>query len=137
MGMNLHAIVRAAIMTVNPDIVAQLLSSTGSTPDDAGNLTPTYATAAPVRIQVQPLSRGDLRHLESLNIQGVGRSIFLYGNEQGIVRNLQVGGDLFQFPQFAGQAASTWLVVAVDGPWNVTQGGWTKVLVILQPEVPA
>lgn len=137
MGLNLHAIVRGAITTVNPDTLAQYLASTGATGSVGGKRTPTYAAAVPLLIQVQPLSRGDTRHLEGLNIQGVGRSVFLYGNAQAVVRNLQIGGDLFQFPQFAGQANSTWLVVAADGPWNVPQGGWTKILVILQAEVPA
>jgi hypothetical protein len=131
--MNLHGIVRGAIGSVNPDITAQFQASTGpSAPDAAGNITPTYAAAVPVRCQVQPLSRGDLRQVESLNLQGVFRTIFMFGNTQGVVRVNQQGGDLLTFPQFQGQGASTWLIVSVDGPWNVEDGGWTKVIVCLQ-----
>jgi hypothetical protein len=134
--MNLHGTVRGAITSVNPDITAQFLASQGHTTDDAGNQTPVFAAGVPVRIQVQPLSRGDLKHLDNLNIQGVFRTVFMYGNSQGVVRPNQQGGDLLTFPQFAGQASATWLVVSVDGPWNVEQGGWTKVLVCLQEDIP-
>lgn len=99
-------------------------------------MTPTYADAVPVRCQVQPLSRGDLRQIETLNLQGVFRSIFMFGNTQGVVRPNQQGGDLLTFPQFQGQPAATWLIVSVDGPWNVEQGGWCKVLVCLQSPLP-
>jgi len=131
--LNLHAAVRDVIPAVNPDITAQFQASTGpGVPDASGNVTPTYAAAVPVRCQVQPLSRGDLRQIETLNLQGVFRTVFMFGNKQGVVRVNQQGGDLLQFPQFQGQASSTWLVVSVDGPWNVEQGGWTKILVQLQ-----
>lgn len=130
--MNLHAIVRSAITTVNPDVLATFQASSGTTVDEAGNVTPLYLDPVQVRIQVQPMSRGDLKQIEQLNIQGVFRSVFMYGNAQGIVRPNQAGGDLLTFPQFKGQSARPWLVVAVDGPWDVDQGGWTKVIVCLQ-----
>lgn len=133
--MNLHAIVRNAITTVNPDIIAQFQLSIGNTVDESGNLAPNYADAVPVKIQVQPMSRGDLKQVETLNIQGVFRTVFMYGNAQGIVRPNQSGGDLLTFPQFKGQQPAPWLVVAVDGPWDVDQGGWTKVIVCLQERV--
>jgi hypothetical protein len=131
--LNLHGTVRGAITSVNPDITASFQASTGpGTPDASGNVTPTYAAPINVRCQVQPLSRGDLRQVESLNLQGVFRTVFMYGNEQGVVRVNQQGGDLLTFAQFKGQAAAVWLVVCVDGPWNVEQGGWTKIIVCLQ-----
>lgn len=130
--MNLHGTVRGAITSVNPDITAQFQASTGNTVDAAGNVTPTYAAPVPVRCQVQPPGSRDLQHIERLNITKMTRVIFMYGNAQGVVRPNQQGGDLLSFPQFAEQAASLWLVVYVDGPWNVEQGGWTKVIVVLQ-----
>lgn len=131
--MNLHGAVRGAITSVNPDITAQFQASTGpGTPDASGNVTPMYAAPVAVRCQVQPLSRGDLRQVEALNLQGEFRAIFMFGNPQGVVRVNQQGGDLLTFPQFQGEAPSVWLVVNVDGPWNVEQGGWSKLIVVLQ-----
>lgn len=132
--MNLHGIVRGAITSVNPDVVANYLASTGSTTDAAGNQTPAYAAATPVRIQVQPTNGRDIERLNALNIQGVPRTIFMFGNTQGIVRVFAQGGDLLQFVPFLGQPIQTWLVVVVDGPWNVEGGGWTKLLCVLQTD---
>lgn len=130
--MNLHALVRAGINAVNPDVTGGFIASTGNTVDAAGNITPLFAGSVPVRLQVQPPGSRDLKHAEHLNIQGVIRQVFMFGNAQGVVRPNQQGGDLLTFPQFKGQAASTWLVFSVDGPWNVENGGWTRVLVVLQ-----
>ncbi len=131
--MNLHGTVRGAINSINPDKPAQFFASTGpGTPDASGNVTPTYAAAVPVRVQVQPLSKQDLRHIETLNIQGVFRTLFMFGNPQSIVRPNAQGGDLLTFPQFQGQSAATWLTIAADGPWDVENGGWSKILVVLQ-----
>lgn len=130
--MNLHGIVRGAINSVNPDKKAQYLASTGSTSQADYSRVPTYAPPVTVTIQIQPLGRDELKHLDALNMQGVFRTIYLFGNEQGIVRVLAQGGDLLQFAPFAGQAVQTWKVVFVDGPWDVDQGGWTKLVCQLQ-----
>jgi hypothetical protein len=131
--MNLHGTVRGAITSINPDKAAQFFASTGpSSPDASGNVTPAYSAAVPVRVQVQPLSKQELRHIETLNIQGVFRSIFMFGNPQSVVRPNQQGGDLLTFPQFQDQSTSTWLTIAADGPWDVENGGWSKILVVLQ-----
>jgi hypothetical protein len=130
--MNLHGMVRGAINSVNPDVTALYLASTGNTVNADYSQTPGYAAGVPVRIQAQPLGKEELRHVEKLNLQGVFRTIFLFGNSQGVVRVLAQGGDLLQFAPFQGQAVQTWKVVYVDGPWNVEQGGWTKLIVVLQ-----
>jgi hypothetical protein len=69
-------------------------------------------------------------------MQGVFRSVFMFGNTQGIVRVFAQGGDLLQFPPFHGQRPQTWKVVDVNGPWNVEQGGWTELIVVLQTDAP-
>ena len=97
--MNLHGIVRGAITTVNPDVPAQLLRNTGNTVNAAGKQTPIYATAEPVQIQVQALTAKELTQIEYLNIQGVLRAVYMFGNTQGIVRPTQKGGDILQFPE--------------------------------------
>lgn len=134
--MNLHGIVRGAINSVNADRVALYLASTGNTVNADFSQTPSYAPGVPLRIQVQPLGRDELKHVERLNLQGVFRTVFMFGNTQGIVRVLAQGGDLLQFAPFQGQAVQNWKVVYVDGPWNVENGGWCKVIVCLQTDTP-
>ena len=135
--MNLHSIVRGAINSVNPDMPALLLKSIGATNNADFSQTPGYAPGVPVRIQIQPLGKEELRAVEKLNLQGVFRSIHMYGNTQGLVRVLAEGGDLLNFAPFQGQAVQKWLVVGpVDGPWNVNDGGWTKFIVCLQSDTP-
>lgn len=134
--MNLHGIVRSAINSVNPDKVAFYRASTGPTSNADFSQTPSYAPGVWLRIQIQPLGRDELKLAERLNLQGVLRTVYMYGNTQGIVRVLAQGGDLLQFAPFQGQAMQVWKVVYVDGPWNVENGGWCKVIVNLQTDAP-
>lgn len=126
--MNLHKMVRGAITSVNRDVQAFFLASTGSTTSASGVRAPAYAAAVPVNIQAQALRASDLRHLSSLNIQGVMRSVHMYGNAQGVVRPNQKGGDLLRFPQVPGAAVQDWLVVCVFETWP----DWCRVAVCLQ-----
>lgn len=134
--MNLHGTVRGAITSVNPDITAQYRASTGPTSNADFSQTPTFAAKIPVRCQVQPLSRGDLQLIEKLNLQGEFRSIFMFGNPQGVERVSAKGGDLLQFSPFRGEPVRVWKIVNVDGPWNVEGGGWTKLIVVVQTDAP-
>ena len=112
--MNLHAIVRGAITTVNPDIIAPWTQSTGrAAPDAAGNVVSTYAAPVDIPIQVQAMTGKDLAAVDGLNLQGVLRAVYCYGNKQGVVRVAQKGGDLFSFPETPGTTIRTWLVVKV------------------------
>ena len=133
---NLHSIVRGAITSVNPDILAQYYASTGNTVGADGTQSPAYATAVPVYVQVQPLSKSELRLVERLNLQGVFRNLYAYSNPQGIVRTFGQGGDIFVFPPFGTQPSQNWKVVDVAGPWNVNDQGWTKLLICLQADTP-
>ena len=135
--MNLHGIVRGAINSVNPDRSAAYLKSLGATSNADYSQTPSYAPAVQVQVQIQPLGRDEIKLVERLNLQGVFRTVYLFSNPQGIVRVLAQGGDLLQFAPFQGQAVQNWKIVYVDGPWNVEQGGWTKVIVCLQTDTPA
>lgn len=136
--MNLHGIVRSAINSVNSDKPALFLASTGNTVNADFSQTPSYATGVPVRIQIQPLGKEELRHVEKLNLQGVFRTVYMFGNTQGIVRVNAQGGDLLQFAPFQGQAVQNWKTVGpVAGPWDVEYGGWTKLVVCLQTDTPA
>lgn len=126
--MNLHGIVRRAITTVNPDILVTLRRSTGSAIDANHKVVPTFADVPDLPAQVQALSGKDLQHPAMLNVQGVLRAVYMYGNTQGIVRPNGQGGDLLLFPEVPGGDAKTWLVLAVYETWP----DWCKVGVVLQ-----
>lgn len=152
MALNLHGTVRRAIVSVNPDIAASYLQSTGYSPNSAGKQVPQYAAAVTVTIQAQPPSGRDLKHMEFLNIQGTTRVVFLYSNPQAIDRVDARGGDLLQFPQFTGAPVDNWLVVEVAETWDVgtnqaaaselptpppSVSGWTKLYCVLQTDRPS
>jgi hypothetical protein len=134
--MNLHSIVRGAINSVNADRPALYLASTGNTVNADFSQTPSYAPGLPVRVQIQPLDKEGLRHIDRLNMTGVFRTVYMFGNTQGIVRVQAKGGDLLQFSTFQGEAVQNWKVVEPAGPWNVNDGGWTKLVVVLQTDTP-
>jgi hypothetical protein len=136
-ALNLHAEVRGAITSVNPDTPILYLASTGNSVDNAGRVTPGYATGANLLGQVQPLSARDLEKINYLNLEGVLRSVHMFGNTQGVVRVDAKGGDLLQFPEVAGSTVQNWLVVNVMETWGVVgQGGWCRVIVQLQTDTP-
>jgi len=129
---NLHATVRGAITSVNPDTAIVYKASTGNTSAPGGVRTPTYAADVTVRGNVQPLSPEDLKHQDMANVQGVTRAVYLFGNAQGVVRPNAKGGDLLLFPQDRGGTNQTWLVCAVLETWGPDTAGWCKVGVVLQ-----
>jgi hypothetical protein len=131
MSLNLHAITRAAIQSVNPDISATYLKSTGYTTDGSGARTPSYVSTD-VKIQVQALTGKDLQHPAMQNAEGVLRAVYMYGNTQGVVRPDVKGGDLLEFPQVQGGTPQQWLVVAVLETWSPDAAGWCKLGVNLQ-----
>lgn len=126
--MNLHALVRSAIQTVNPDIPAQLLRNTGYSTGASGRQEPTYGTPEPVSIQAQAASGGEIERMNNLSMQGVFRKVYMYGNTQGIVRADKKGGDILKFPQVPGAPVQEWKVVEVSETWP----DWCCVIVWLQ-----
>jgi hypothetical protein len=124
--MNLHAIASQIIGIVNPNVTASVQVSTGATTAPDGNQTPTYATPVDVPAQVQPLTTGDIRQLDSLNIQGVERAIYLNGHVDGLVRAQRKGGDLVTITD--GPNPGIYLVTVVLEAWP----DWVKVGVTLQ-----
>ena len=122
MGLNLHAMVRGAIQSVNPDIPAVWYAATGQVvTDDAGVRRPRMVTNN-VMIQVQPIGSA-IRQLEGLNVQDVVRRVHMYSDVQGMVRTLQLGGDILEFD------GQKWRVHQVLESWHV---GWCSVAVVLQ-----
>lgn len=132
MGLNLHALVRPIITTVNPDTGGQWVRSAGYTVAEDGSQVPAYAAPAAIDMQVQSLTGRDLRHKDLLNVQGVLRKVYLFGNVQGVVRVDAKGGDLLVFPQERGGATFTWLIKAVLETWQPTAPGWCCVAAVLQ-----
>ncbi|MCG2596563.1 hypothetical protein [Achromobacter insuavis] len=120
--MNLHGIAGPIIAAVNPMTLATIKYSDGYEIGPGRKQVPKYRVVPDVQAQVQPLSAGDLKHLEAQNIQGVQRSVYLYGDIQGVVRPAEKGGDLLVF------GGQVWLVTVVFETWP----DWCKVGVTLQ-----
>lgn len=121
--MNLHGIVSGAIGTINPNVTVSIEVSTGTTMLDDGTRVPKYASPVTVLAQIQPLTGGDLRQLESLNLQGDFQGIYISGNIDGLVRADNKGGDKITFPD-----GRVYLVTTVLESWP----DWTKCAVTLQ-----
>jgi hypothetical protein len=134
-SLNLHAAVRGPIQTVNPDLTAVYYSSQPPTTAADGQRTPVYIQT-PAQVQVQALSGKDLRHESFMNIQGVKRSVYMFGNTQGVSRPDVKGGDLLAFPQVRGGANQLWLVVIVLESWSPDPASWCKLGVVLQSDAP-
>jgi hypothetical protein len=128
--MNLASIANGAITAINPNYPATLFISTGNTVVNF-KPTPTY-DQIPIAAQVQPLSSGDLRQLDALNIQGAQKAIWLPGTALGVDRIKQRGGDLIVFAPGTPPEGDTWLVLASLEQW----GGWAHVAVVLQDDIP-
>ena len=119
--MILHQIVSGAIGRINPHTSAIWRKSTGYSTSDSGEQIPVYEDQ-PVTIQVQALSGDELRQIDGLNIQGSKVAVYLNGQERGVVRTGQRGGDLFVFGN------QTWLTIQVLENWP----DWTKLALVLQ-----
>lgn len=125
--MNLHGIVSPYIGAVNPLIPAVLQISEGDITNPDGSRTPRYRIPTQdVIAQVQPLSSGDLRQIEGLNLQGYKRAIYLSGRLDGLVRVQNKGGDLVTISR--GINSGVWLVAIVLEPYP----DWVKVAATLQ-----
>lgn len=125
--MNLHATVRGQITLVNPDMTGTLKRSTGYTTAPNGKQIPAYATTTG-KIQVQALGPVDLKHLENLNIQGVDRKVYMYGDWGGPIRADATGGDILNFTMPRDTTARDWKIVTVFETWP----DWCAVGVVLQ-----
>jgi hypothetical protein len=124
--MNLHGIVAPIIAAVNPMTTATVKYSNGFTIDpDTFRQVPAY-TVVEAPIQVQALTGKELDQISGLNLQGVVRAIYLYGDTQGVVRPTQKGGDLILF------GGQVWLTATVLETWP----DWSKVAATLQMDTP-
>lgn len=122
--MNLHGIAGPIVAAVNPTVTVTVWTSTGSTTGADGRQTPTYASRT-AQAQIQALTYRDLVQTDGLNMNGVKRAVYFYGDVEGIVRSADRGGDLVTFPD-----DTVWLVAMVLEAWP----DWCKVAVVLQTD---
>ena len=127
--MNLRSLVNKYTQITNKNQQINWIQSTGYVTDSAGKRTPTTITLT-VEAQIQALSASDLKQVDGLNITGVMRSVYLYGNAAGVVRVDQIGGDILVFPEIPGSTSRNWLVTQVVETWS----DWCHVIVTLQKD---
>lgn len=122
--MNLHAVVRRAITSVNPDTIGTWRKSTGYTTATTGKREQAYTDVTNAPLQVQALSGRELTQLDALNIQGASRGVWVNGQVTAANRADQTGGDLFLFD------GKTWLAVHIFESWD--RPGWSHCAVAQQ-----
>ena len=127
--MNLRGLANKYTRLTNNNIQVNWVQSTGYATDDAGKRVPTSITLT-VDAQVQALSTSDLQHIDGLNITGVMRTVYLYGNAAGVVRADQIGGDILRFPEVPNGTIRNWLITQVVETWP----DWCHVIVTLQQD---
>jgi len=120
--MDLRSLANGVSSIVNPNESVAIWRSTGFTVGAGGKQVPTYAAAVTGFAQIQALDGDTLKQMDSLNIQGVLRGIYLRGALAGVIRPAGTGGDLVK------RGAETWLVVKVLESWP----DWTKAVIQLQ-----
>lgn len=129
--MDLRGICDGAIQVVNQNITVSIQLSVGFVIGAGGKQLPQYENYTGIRAQLQAMTYGDLRQVDGLNIQGVKKSIYLFGSLSGVVRPNQKGGDVITITSDGGAApqdVGTWLTVQVLESWPT----WTKACIALQ-----
>lgn len=128
---NVRAAANAAIQVVNPNEGGWVYYSTGFTVSPTTRKqVPSFAAPAPVRLQIQAVDASMLKHLDSLNIEGVVRSVHMWGNTQGVDRVNQKGGDLLYFRDVPTGTLRVWKVVKVVETWR----DWCHLIVNQQTD---
>jgi len=120
--LNLHKIANSAIRRVNPNIQAVLKKYAGETTGPGRKPAPSYLPDQNVTIQLQPISRGDMQHVDGLNIQGLAKVIYVNGNYFSVQREMEQGGDIFVIN------GEQWLVVEPVELWP----NWCRLIAVLQ-----
>jgi hypothetical protein len=126
--LNVFSAASSVIPAVNPRITAQYYASAPQSVAPGGKQIPNYITYFDVQAQVQPVSTDDIRKYDFLQMQGIYRSVYLYGKLNAIDRGAAQGGDLLNFPEIQGGPQRTWLVKQVAEVYE----GWCRVIVVLQ-----
>lgn len=123
--MNLHRVANSIIRSVNPNITATVRKYIGETIGPGRIPIPQYEPDQQIIIQLQPLTKGDMQHVDGLNIQGLFKSIHVNGSFYSVNRTMDKGGDLFIID------GKTWLVIEPLELWP----DWSRLLVCLQVDI--
>ena len=127
---NVRSLANQYAKAINPNKQINWVQSNGYLTDSAGKRTPQTITLT-VNAQIQALSATDLKHIDGLNMTGVMRSVYMFGNAAGIVRVNQLGGDILVFPETSGGLNRSWLISQVIETWD----DWCHVIVTLQADL--
>ena len=126
--MNLLDRALGLISAVNPMELVTVSALLGSTTNPDGSRLPTKVTLTGVRAQIQPVATGELALVESLNIQGVHRRMYIDGAADAMVRATGVGGTLVTRAD-----GSVWKVTDVPEAWQDNDApNWTCCVITLQ-----
>ncbi|MDH0356963.1 hypothetical protein [Morganella sp. GD04133] len=120
--MNLRGIANGMTSRINPNITAIGRRYKGETIGTGRKPVPEYYPDEEVTVQLQPLSDGDLKHVDGMNLQGLVKTLFINGAYYGANRTLKKGGDLFIID------GQEWLVVDPVELWP----DWSRVIICLQ-----
>ena len=130
MSINVRAIVRSGINTINPDISIVVLQSDGFEVVPGGIQEPQYLDAVSATAQVQPVPSEELQHINNYNASSVYYDLYIDGDWSGLNRADEKGGDLIYFDGFE------WLVLSRPEAFSISSN-WTKVRVIQQRKTMA
>ncbi|MEX9215660.1 hypothetical protein AB7W40_09995 [Providencia rettgeri] len=120
--MNLRNIANTLTQGINPNLTIIGRRYKGYATGEGRRQIPEYYPDEQVVAQIQPLSDGELRHIDGLNLQGVVKCLYINGDYYGVNRTLKKGGDLFIIN------GDTWLVVDPIELW----ADWSRVIICLQ-----
>jgi hypothetical protein len=126
---NLRNLANSITSGVNPNVTVSLRRCTGYATSASGARGPTYADAVPITLQEQALTSDELKHLDSLNIQGTLANYWTNGSVAAVDRRTGVGGDLIVID------GVTWLVVHIFENWR--RSGWCHFVARQQSDVSA
>lgn len=121
--MNIFPIVHAAVSAVSPQVPVSIQISTGSTTNADGSRSLSYAAPQTVNASIQALQYNDIVQADSMQIEGVRRKMYVYGEVDGLVRSKNKGGDLVTLPN-----GSVWKVALIAEAWAT----WTCAIITLE-----
>jgi len=127
MAMNLHAIAGPIAGIVSGTVNGLWQRNAGYATTPAGKRTPSYLDVPDTSMQVQALTGPELALVESLNIQGVKRAVYMNGDVKAVDRASGEGGDLLTFN------GAVWLVTVILETWD--SSGWCRVAVTKQNDM--
>lgn len=131
-GINLHAVVRGAVRSINPDETVTLHRAAGQINVD-GVVRPCYEAGEEVVAQWQPDEKEALGHTERVNSTFDSEQVFLYSEAASPVAGLQ-RVPIARMGDMLLRGELWYLVTAVIEDWS--RVGWINVTATLQNKAP-